>query len=90
MVLNRRHEYLNSLGIYTDQGFINGVDSKAENTSLRAQGAIDAFAGKGFVRVFQDESKHGRRFLGSLTAYDPNVNFNGGILTVNQQPADIT
>nr|DAK11079.1 MAG TPA: tail tape measure protein [Caudoviricetes sp.] len=81
-------------GIYTDQGFINGVDSKAENVAKSvggmAQGAIDAFTNKDLSGVFQDELSTVEGALGSLTAYDPNVNFDGGILTVNQQPADIT
>lgn len=81
-------------GIYTDQGFIDGVDSKAGNVAKSvgsmAQGAIDAFAGKDLSGVFQDELSTVEGALGSLTAYDPNVNFDGGILTVNQQPADIT
>ena len=81
-------------GIYTDQGFINGVDSKAENVAKSvggmAQGAINAFADKDLSGVFQDELSTVEGALGSLTAYDPNVNFDGGILTVNQQPADIT
>lgn len=81
-------------GVYTDQGFINGVDSKAENVAKSvggmAQGAIDAFTNKDLSGVFQDELSTVEGALGSLTAYDPNVNFDGGILTVNQQPADIT
>lgn len=81
-------------GVYTDQGFINGVDSKAENVAKSvggmAQGAINAFADKDLSGVFQDELSTVEGALGSLTAYDPNVNFDGGILTVNQQPADIT
>jgi phage-related protein len=81
-------------GIYTDQGFINGVNSKAENVAKSvggmAQGAIDAFTNKDLSGVFQDELSTVEGALGSLTAYDPNVNFDGGILTVNQQPADIT
>ena len=81
-------------GVYTDQGFINGVDSKAENVAKSvggmAQGAINAFADKDLSGVFQDELSTVEGALGSLTAYDPNINFDGGILTVNQQPADIT
>lgn len=81
-------------GVYTDQGFINGVDSKSENVAKSvggmAQGAIDAFTNKDLSGVFQDELSTVEGALGSLTAYDPNVNFDGGILTVNQQPADIT
>ena len=81
-------------GVYTDQGYINGVDSKAENVAKSvggmAQGAIDAFTNKDLSGVFQDELSTVEGALGSLTAYDPNVNFDGGILTVNQQPADIT
>lgn len=81
-------------GIYTDQGFINGVDSKAENVAKSvgsmAQGAINAFAEKDLSGVFQDELSTVEGALGTLTAYDPNVNFDGGILTVNQQPANIT
>lgn len=81
-------------GIYTDQGFINGVDSKAENVAKSvgsmAQGAINAFADKDLSGVFQDELSTVEGALGTLTAYDPNVNFDGGILTVNQQPAEIT
>lgn len=81
-------------GVYTDQGFINGVDSKAENVAKSvgsmAQGAINAFADKDLSGVFQDELSTVEGALGSLTAYDPNINFDGGILTVNQQSADIT
>lgn len=81
-------------GVYTDQGFINGIDSKAENVAKSvggmAQGAINAFADKDLSGVFQDELSTVEGALGSLTAYDPNINFDGGILTVNQQPADIT
>lgn len=81
-------------GVYTDQGFINGVDSKAENVAKSvgsmAQGAINAFADKDLSGIFQDELSTVEGALGSLTAYDPNINFDGGILTVNQQPADIT
>lgn len=81
-------------GVYTDQGFINGVDSKAKNVAKSvggmAQGAINAFADKDLSGVFQDELSTVEGALGSLTAYDPNINFDGGILTVNQQPADIT
>ena len=81
-------------GVYTDQGFINGVDSKAENVAKSvgsmAQGAINAFADKDLSGVFQDELSTVEGALGSLTAYDPNINFDGGILSVNQQPVDIT
>ena len=81
-------------GVYTDQGYINGVDSKAEQVAKSvgnmAQGAINAFTDKDLSGTFQDELSSVDGALGSLTAYDPNVNFDGGILTVNQQPADIT
>lgn len=81
-------------GVYTDQGFILGVDSKAEQVAKSvgnmAQGAINAFTDKDLSGTFQDELSSVDGALGSLTAYDPNVNFDGGILTVNQQPADIT
>ena len=81
-------------GVYTDQGFIIGVNSKAEQVAKSvgnmAQGAINAFTDKDLSGTFQDELSSVDGALGSLTAYDPNVNFDGGILTVNQQPADIT
>lgn len=81
-------------GVYTDQGYINGVDSKAEQVAKSvgnmAQGAINAFTDKDLSGTFQDELSSVDGALGSLTAYDPNVNFDGGILTVTQQPADIT
>lgn len=81
-------------GVYTDQGYINGVNSKAEQVAKSvgnmAQGAINAFTDKDLSGTFQDELSSVDGALGSLTAYDPNVNFDGGILTVNQQPADIT
>lgn len=81
-------------GVYTDQGFILGVDSKAEQVAKSvgsmAQGAIDAFTDKDLSGTFQDELSSVDGALGSLTAYDPNVNFEGGSLTVGQQPADIT
>lgn len=81
-------------GVYTDQGFIIGVDSKAEQVAKSvgnmAQGAINAFTDKDLSGTFQDELSSVDGALGSLTAYDPNVNFEGGSLTVGQQPADIT
>lgn len=81
-------------GVYTDQGFILGVDSKAEQVAKSvgsmAQGAINAFTDKDLSGTFQDELSSVDGALGSLTAYDPNVNFEGGSLTVGQQPADIT
>ncbi len=81
-------------GVYTDQGFILGVDSKAEQVAKTvgnmAQGAINAFTDKDLSGTFQDELSSVDGALGSLTAYDPNVNFEGGSLTVGQQPADIT
>lgn len=81
-------------GVYTDQGFIIGVDSKAEQVAKSvgnmAQGAINAFTDKDLSGTFQDELSSVDGALGSLTAYDPNVNFDGGSLTVGQQPADIT
>ena len=81
-------------GVYTDQGFIIGVDSKAEQVAKSvgnmAQGAINAFTDKDLSGTFQDELSSVDGALGNLTAYDPNVNFEGGSLTVGQQPADIT
>lgn len=81
-------------GVYTDQGFIIGVNSKAEQVAKSvgnmAQGAINAFTDKDLSGTFQDELSSVDGALGSLTAYDPNVNFEGGSLTVGQQPADIT
>lgn len=81
-------------GVYTDQGFILGVNSKAEQVAKSvgsmAQGAINAFADKDLSGTFQDELSSVDGTLGNLTAYDPNVNFEGGSLTVGQQPADIT
>lgn len=81
-------------GVYTDQGFILGVDSKAEQVAKSvgnmAQGAINAFTDKDLSGTFQDELSSVDGALGNLTAYDPNVNFEGGSLTVGQQPADIT
>ena len=81
-------------GVYTDQGFIIGVNSKAEQVAKSvgsmAQGAINAFTDKDLSGTFQDELSSVDGALGSLTAYDPNVNFEGGSLTIGQQPADIT
>lgn len=80
-------------GVYTDQGFIIGVNSKAEQVAKSvgsmAQGAINAFTDKDLSGTFQDELSSVDGALGNLTAYDPNVNFEGGTLTVGQQPADI-
>ena len=44
---------------------------------------------KNLSGTFQDELSSVDGALGNLTAYDPNVNFEGGTLTVGQQPADI-
>lgn len=80
-------------GIYTDKGFIIGIDSKADQVarSMRymAQGAIDAFTGQDINGAITDELGSMDGQLGRLAGYDPSVSFNGGKMSVTQQAADI-
>ncbi len=80
-------------GIYTDEGFVIGINSGAgkvmKSMAGMAQGAISAFTGQDVAGSLQSELGAVDGELGRLTAYDPSVSFNGGKLTVGQQAADI-
>lgn len=80
-------------GVYTDQGFVIGINSGAgkvmKSMAGMAQGAISAFTGQDVAGSLQSELGAVDGELGRLTAYDPSVSFNGGTLTVGQQAADI-
>ena len=80
-------------GIYTDKGFIIGIDSKADQVArsmcYMAQGAIDAFTGQDINGAITDELGSMDGQLGRLAGYDPSVSFNGGKMSVTQQAADI-
>lgn len=80
-------------GLYTDQGFVIGINSGAgkvvKSMAGMAQGAISAFAGQDVAGSLMGELGDVDGELGRLSAYDPSVSFNGGSLTVSQQAANI-
>lgn len=80
-------------GLYTDEGFVIGIKTGAgkvvKSMAGMAQGAIAAFAGQDVAGSLQSELGAVDGELGRLTAYDPSVSFQGGSLTLSQQPADI-
>ncbi|WP_438467802.1 phage tail tape measure protein [Streptococcus pluranimalium] len=80
-------------GIYTDQGFMIGINSKASKVAKTmgnmAQGAIDGFNKYDIAGSLENGIGDVQGKLNALTSTDPNLSFNGGSLAINQQPANI-
>lgn len=80
-------------GIYTDQGFMIGINSKASKVAKTmgnmAQGAIDGFNKYDIAGSLESGIGDVQGKLNALTSTDPNLSFNGGSLAIKQQPANI-
>ncbi|MGV3161962.1 phage tail tape measure protein [Streptococcus hyovaginalis] len=80
-------------GIYTDQGFMIGINSKASKVAKTmgnmAQGAIDGFNKYDIAGSLENGIGDVQGKLNALTSTDPNLSFNGGSLAIKQQPANI-
>lgn len=79
------------IGRYTNEGFVIGIERTAQDVSNAmtdvAKGAISAFTGQDVVGSIGLNDVNSK--LNALTSADPSLSFNGGSLSVNQQPANI-